>query len=325
MAQEKILPPWPIFLAIAVAVAAVATLGLERGYTGPRAAVTLVFLAVLAAGYLLPATRGFEGIGRPDLSSTFAFSWAGAIFLLYLSYAAVTRTFAPWPTAKIALYVAFPCALLWRRSGSRIGWQEYLALLSLWLPLQFKLLRDAWAWPTWQLAQPLGQIFAVNVGIICFLVLRRLEGVGYRFQWPKGGTRRVAWNLLVLMALLVPLGAALHFIRFGTSSKKLAFMPLAFLGLFLFTAWTEEFVFRGIMQNLLRRSLGNDWAALAVASVVFGLAHLHSGHPWNWQFAVMAGIAGVFYGWTWMATRSLAAAAVLHALVDAIWQTFLRG
>lgn len=325
MAEERILPAWPIFVVIAVAVATVATLGLERGYTGAPAAVTLVFLAALSAGYLLPATRGFEGIGRPGFSAAFAFGWAGAIFALYLSYAAVTRTFAPWPTAKVALYVALPCALVWRRPGSRPGWQEYLAVLSLWLPLQFKLMRDAWAWPTWRLAQPLGQIFAVNVGIICFLVLRRLEGVGYRFQWPKGSSRRVAWNLVVLMALLVPLGTAFHFVRFGTSPKKLAAMPLVFLGLFVFTAWTEEFLFRGIIQNVLRRSLGSDWGALAIASAFFGLAHLNSGHAWNWQFALMACVAGVFYGWTWMATKSLAPAAVLHALVDAIWQTLFRG
>ena len=325
MAQERVLPPWPIFLVIALAVVVLAALGLERGYTGAGAAVTLVFLALLAAGYLLPATRGFEGIGRPDRSSVLAFSWIGAIFTLYLIYAAVTRTLAPWPTAKIALYLGLPCALLWRRSGDRVGWQEYSALLVLWLPLQFKFLRDAWPWPSWRLAQPLGQIFAINAGIISFLILRQLEGVGYRFEWPKGSSRRVLVNFLVLMALLVPLGAAMHFLRFGTSWKKVGLLPIAFLGLFLFTAWTEEFLFRGIIQNLLQRSLGNDWGALGLASVVFGLAHLNSGHAWNWQFAIMAGVAGIFYGWTWMATKSLAPAAALHALVDAIWQTFFRG
>ncbi|HEY4683769.1 MAG TPA: CPBP family intramembrane glutamic endopeptidase [Candidatus Acidoferrales bacterium] len=325
MAEERILPAWPIFVVIGVAVAAVATLGLERGYTGAPAAVTLVFLAALSAGYLLPATRGFGGIGGPGFSAAFAFSWAGAIFVLYLSYAAVTRTFGLWPTAKVALYVALPCALLWRRPSTRPGWQEYLAVLSLWLPLQFKWMSDAWAWPTWRLAQPLGQIFAANVGIICFLVLRRLEGVGYRFHWPKGSSHRVAWNLVVLMALLVPLGTALHFVRFGTSAKELIAMPLVLLGLFVFTAWTEEFLFRGIIQNVLRRSLGSDWGALAIASVCFGLAHLNSGHRWNWQFALMAGVAGVFYGWTWMATKSLAPAAALHAAVDVIWKTFLQG
>jgi membrane protease YdiL (CAAX protease family) len=325
MAEERILPAWPVFVVIVVAVTAVTTLGLQRGYTGAPAAVTLIFLAVLSAGYLLPATRGFARLGQPGFSVTLAFSWAGAIFILYLSYVAVTRTFAPWPTAKVAMTLAVPCALLWRRAGRRPGWQEFAAVLALWLPLQFRWIRDAWAWPTSRFAQPLGQIFAVNAGVICFLVLRRLEGVGYHFEWPKGSTRRVVGSLISLMIILIPVGMALQFVRFGTSPKKLMAAPLALLGLFVFTAWTEEFLFRGIIQNILRRSLRTDWGALAIASVLFGLAHLSTGHRWNWQFAVMAGIAGIFYGWTWMATKSLTPAAALHALVDTIWQTFLRG
>jgi membrane protease YdiL (CAAX protease family) len=96
------------------------------------------------------------------------------------------------------------------------------------------------------------------------------------------------------------------------------------IGITLFTAWPEEFLFRGVLQNLFSRSFKNRWAGLAVASVVFGLSHIfHAPYP-NWKYVLLATIAGLFYGHTWMRTGSLLPAALVHALVDISWHVMFR-
>ena len=50
---------------------------------------------------------------------------------------------------------------------------------------------------------------------------------------------------------------------------RLAVAPLA---IYLATGVPEEFLFRGLIQNTLERAIGR--AALPIASIIFGLAHL---------------------------------------------------
>ena len=76
--------------------------------------------------------------------------------------------------------------------------------------------------------------------------------------------------------------------------------PLSALGILFFTAWPEEFLFRGILQNLLSRTMKNEWAGLAATSVIFGFSHIfHAPYP-NWKYVLLATIAGLFYGHAWM-------------------------
>jgi len=80
---------------------------------------------------------------------------------------------------------------------------------------------------------------------------------------------------------------------------------VAVVGITLFTAWPEEFLFRGILQNLLSRTLNSRWSGLAAASIIFGLSHiLHAPFP-NWKYVGLATIAGLFYGHVWMKSGSL--------------------
>lgn len=64
----------------------------------------------------------------------------------------------------------------------------------------------------------------------------------------------------------------------------------------LLVALTEELVFRGYLQGGLNRLLGriphHEMLALCIASLLFGLMHLGAG----WQWAVLAGMAGIGYG-----------------------------
>ncbi len=87
----------------------------------------------------------------------------------------------------------------------------------------------------------------------------------------------------------------------------------------------EELLFRGLLQAGLARLLSETqlvgiaagpWIALVIASLVFGIFH------WlNATYALLAALAGVYFGLLLMATGSLWPPIVAHALYDfvALW------
>ena len=108
----------------------------------------------------------------------------------------------------------------------------------------------------------------------------------------------------------------------------LAQTPLALLTIVLGALETagavQELVFRGILQNLVSRTFRSQWTGLVLASIIFGLSHIfHAPYP-NWKYVALATIAGLFYGHTWMKTKSLFPAALVHALVDILWHVLFR-
>jgi membrane protease YdiL (CAAX protease family) len=99
---------------------------------------------------------------------------------------------------------------------------------------------------------------------------------------------------------------------------------LSAVGILLFTAWPEEFLFRGLLQNLLSKTLRSEWAGLIVASVIFGFAHIFHAPVPNWKYVFLATIAGIFYGHAWMKTGSLVPGVLIHALVDTLWHVLFH-
>jgi uncharacterized protein len=131
-----------------------------------------------------------------------------------------------------------------------------------------------------------------------------------------GRARAFLWRFAVLVGAIVGLSLAAGFVRWDP--KVPASLPLwAWSNLFL-TVLPEEALFRGVVQNALERRLGGTRAASAavvvIAGAFFGLAHAGGGPT----YVVLAGVAGVGYGWIYMATRSLAAAALAHVGVNAV-------
>ncbi|MBN1579705.1 MAG: CPBP family intramembrane metalloprotease [Anaerolineae bacterium] len=94
-------------------------------------------------------------------------------------------------------------------------------------------------------------------------------------------------------------------------------------GWHLLVALPEELLFRGIIQNLLRKRLKRDWLALLLAATIFGLAHLNNATPGfpipNWAYVLMAALAGLAYGGVWMRSKKVTASAITHMLVNLIW------
>jgi len=78
----------------------------------------------------------------------------------------------------------------------------------------------------------------------------------------------------------------------------------------------EEALFRGVIQEVIARWTGEaagPWIGLAIASVLFGLAHAVT--P---TYAVMATLMGAYLGWLWIVTGNLLVPITTHAVYDFI-------
>jgi membrane protease YdiL (CAAX protease family) len=167
-------------------------------------------------------------------------------------------------------------------------------------------------------------LLCVNVALAAFVLLRRVNGIGYAIGWGRHWGFFILASFLVFAGIAVPLGTRIHFIEFAPQWSELRSLPLTALGILFFTAWPEEFLFRGLLQNTLSRACKSDLAGWWTASILFGFSHITNlGFP-NWRYVLLASLAGFFYGWTWRKTGSIFASALVHAAVDTTWHLLFR-
>ncbi len=120
-------------------------------------------------------------------------------------------------------------------------------------------------------------------------------------RYPVGPLKPIE---AVVKQLLVPL------FRSTSWGQLLVISALAGIG--------EEMLFRGAMQAGIQQYSGSPWLALAIASVLFGLAH-----PITPTYAILAGAIGVYLGWLWLATGNLLVPIVTHAAYDFVALVYL--
>jgi len=223
-----------------------------------------------------------------------------------------------------AAYTVAPALLAASSAGKAPGtWEDYAAMALIWLPVEFRWTYRLFPYPP-DLTHTLTILTALSTGVAAFVFLRRLEGIGYAVDWRRGYAWNFALHFAVFAAITIPLGIKIGFLTFEPTLARARSLPLSVIGILFFTAWPEEFLFRGLLQNLLSRTLKNEWAGLFVASAIFGLAHiLHAPFP-NWKYVGLAAIAGLFYGRAWMKTGSLVPGTLIHALVDISWHVLFR-
>jgi uncharacterized protein len=301
----------------------VTLLGLRLGYRGPRfcialgvATILFAFEFFLAAPSVLESVRGILGEHGRVLAPLVP------LFAVLIYTLTVT---ANWKTALVgAAYCVLPALLVANSTGKAPGtWEDYAAAMLIWLPVEFRWMYRVFPYPT-ELTHSLTILMALSAGVAAFVLLRRMEGIGYAIVWRRGFGANVAIHFLIFTAIAVTVGIQIGFLKFDPTLARLRSLPLAVVGITFFTAWPEEFLFRGVLQNLLSRTFKNQWAGLAIASVVFGLSHiLHAPYP-NWKYVFLATIAGLFYGHVWMKTGSLFPGALVHALVDVSWHLLFR-
>lgn len=254
----------------------------------------------------------------------------GLPFLLlvpYLIFAIGTETLTSRGIGKLAAYIAAPVLLLapdrLRHSG-RAGWRDFASMLALALPVGAGWLTGIWTWPEdLYFFRPL---YSVCIGAYAFMVIRNLEGVGYKLtvRWRDATDALV--NFIAFAIIAIPLGIALGFLNPHAGPVSPWAVGFQFVGIYLTIAIPEELLFRGILQNFLVRSIRSERRqlyGLLIASIIFGAAHLHHAPRPNWRYMILATIAGIFYGNVFRTRKRVSAPAMTHALVDTLWHFWL--
>jgi CAAX protease family protein len=254
------------------------------------------------------------------------------VFLLflvgpYLVYATGTRSFQWFLFLKLATYTLLPALVYFslKRFPEHWQWQDVVVTLALWLPLDFRWMRDVWPWPGNTLAYSLNSLLATSLGVFLFVCVRRLDQVGYEYQFARTDWLIGLRNFFLFVPIAIPIGLYTGFIALSKHFAPPWQIALSVLGIFLFIAIPEELLFRGIIQNLLEKSWLGSVPALIVTSLIFGASHLNNGPRPDWRYFLLASIAGLFYGNSYQRTRKLLAPAIVHTLVDAVWRGFFRG
>jgi uncharacterized protein len=277
----------------AAVVIGAAVYGAWQGYAG-RAFVTLlgVLALFLAIQLLLAAGNLGERCAR-RVGSHNGVLVAFVPFLAYLIYALGTNNFTWWRVAVAVVYTLGPVVLVISAVEKKPGaWQDYLAMLAIFLPLKLRWLNGLWPYPGAGIEYVATMLLAINVVLAVFLFVRQLDGIGYNIVWGRDAAISVAIHFILLAAIVIPLGTALHFIRFDPTVEHWKSLPVDAIGIFLLTAWPEELLFRGLLQNSLSRTLSSETRGWIAASVIFGLAHItNNGVFPNWRYALLARIS----------------------------------
>ena len=135
---------------------------------------------------------------------------------------------------------------------------------------------------------------------------------------PRNGgasIRAFTWRFAAMLAVVVALSLATGFVRWDPKMPR--WFPMWAWSILFLTALPEEALFRGVIQTSLERRLGGGTraiAAIAIAGLLFGLAHASGGAT----YVVLATTAGVGYGWIYASLRSLSAAIAAHFCLNVI-------
>jgi membrane protease YdiL (CAAX protease family) len=300
-----------------------------HGYGGREFAATLTAFAFYFLVMLLFAARGVADGLAARFGAGSGYLFGVATLLVYLIYLFGTNTFAFERAAVVAGLIFGPLALAASAKQKPPGtWQDFLTIAGLWGFIKFftKLAPPNWLFPF--PGGRLGYVFTVllclNIALAAFVLLRRINGIGYSIGWGHHWTFFLLASFIVFGCIAIPLGQAIHFIQFAPHWSEWKSLPLLSLGILFFTAWPEEFLFRGLLQNMLAHASKSDLAGWWTAAVLFGFSHIPNGHFPNWKYVILASIAGFFYGWTWRKTGSIFASALVHAGVDLMWHFLFR-
>ncbi len=286
---------------------------------GPVYAPALLMVALLAAGYFGVSVHA----ARHAVARAAPGGLAGAALgpLILWGAAGIYAGIAGLPVlprlVTYAVYLAVPTLLV--AAGPAPAALPELGLLAavvLGATVKFHLL------PGLPLPPHYGvdgiRLVALVAAFWLFLVRPGLERIGYTFALRRRDFALALGAFAVYAVVALPVGLGLHFLTWAPRLTPLNTL-LTPITIYIETAVPEEFLFRGLIQNLLARRLG-DRPAWVVASLVFGLSHLPD--P---RYAFLAFVAGLAYGWTYRRTGRITASAVTHAAVDWIWVLLLHG
>ena len=134
-------------------------------------------------------------------------------------------------------------------------------------------------------------------------------------NWQKAVRESVVYTLPVLvLCTLIKWGLVVWHPAFQ-GQPVLTFQegPGIYLAYFLFVCF-QEFFARGMLQGPMERCLIGTharWLAIVMASIMFGVYHLH----YSIQMASISALSGLYFGWLYSRHKTLLAACTAHYLV----------
>jgi hypothetical protein len=170
----------------------------------------------------------------------------------------------------------------------------------------------------------LGHVMWLRLGIMALLVLREWDPGAFGL-WPD----RREWRLgfLYFLVSILPiacLSLALHDTRFAPLAApwwRIAGIGVGtFFGIFWVVALGEDLLFQGVIAQAIRNAWNSQWAAVLIAAVIFGSAHLWFHAFPNWRRALVAGLLGITLSLLYFRSGSVRAPMVTHALVVVTWR-----
>lgn len=241
-------------------------------------------------------------------------------------------------------YCLVPAVIMYKilDKTPELSWTDVTIILMLWIPIEFGLLPILNIPPT-QSVVGVYHLVAIVLVIYLYFGVRQLPDIGLTFRLKGQDWRTAIQYFMFFMPIALIVGFATNFINLSDRVPGLGAMFATFVGIALFTALPEEILFRGVIQNLLEKKFADKKngliIALSISSVLFGFAHGNNPNPpfidlsfgalgtWHipWVYIILGTVAGYFYGWTYIKTRKVTAAAVVHLLVDWFWVTFFSG
>ena len=240
-----------------------------------------------------------------------------SVFLAYLVFSIPRGEFRFDLCAELLLAILGLTALL---QFAQSDWADYCALLAVALIIERHVFAAAWTIPG---LSGLEKLLFVDVMLYEYLVIRPKFALQFDFRAHIGdfvvGLREFAFYTPIALAL----GFALGFLHLHRPGANAEWFAAGWLFTLFFVALPEEIFFRGILLNLLEKSMGTR-TGLIVSSAIFGLAHFNKRAVFNWRYVILASIAGIFYGRSYLANRRILSAGITHATVDTVWSIWLK-
>ncbi len=282
------------------------------------------FLAIVLALFSQAAQRRLrQWIRRGPLR---VFSIPAALIVLFAFVLWAAGGFSVAFIALVSAYLLFPTALVVMGRSATCP-TDFLAILAIWLPLEFAVGAGLLPLGARAVANITARGSSIVLALTLFLLYRDMQGMKYNLPQSWRDALYPALGFVCVAPVLAYLGLKFGFMGpfHGWTALHAGAFGLLWLKTLLGVALPEELLFRALIQNWLMQRFGSNHATVLAAALIFGAAHLDNGPgplP-NWHYMILATIAGFAFGEVFWKSSTILSSAGLHALVNSTRHLFV--
>ncbi|MBV5316017.1 MAG: CPBP family intramembrane metalloprotease [Prolixibacteraceae bacterium] len=254
------------------------------GTEGISSGVLLLALPFFVVLYFVVFAIGRESILSAIQSwirkrAIHAFLFPAGMLILYTIYLLINGQNPlegnPWLLVYIIFFPVLAFTLR-RETSQKIGWFDFTIFVLTLLPSAFFSVKQSSEIPfTGGGFDSFSHIMILLTGVYAFAVVRGVKEVGFFPEFKFNSLITAIWVWLAFYASVFAIGYSVDFIQFIGYDKTFDVLfksiLLTMIGTFLHTALFEELFFRGILQNMLARRIGQakSWKIFWTIGFVF--------------------------------------------------------